>query len=188
MTLDYLPIQTESGQILSQTVGIVGHLLGVARDVEQLAARFRECAAALANGDHVRKLHSVEEVDCGELLGGEDRLQHIVTSLDRGIRRSFPAACQASDFFGHQLRRDPSSKRQRGHARDRGVEVSEVAGPMSFAAGRETKKSLASFFVERDARAATLSEAVQFVGHVWFDVFGTITQRRKLERPEIDPR
>ena len=101
MMLDHLPIQTKSGQILSQPVGIVGHLLRVPRDVEQLAARFRERATTLAIGDHVRKLHPVEEVDRGELLGGEDRLQHIVTSLDRGIRRSFLAACQASDFLGH---------------------------------------------------------------------------------------
>ena len=49
VVLDPLPIQTESCQILSQAVGIVRDLLGLARGVEQFTSGFRECAAALAN-------------------------------------------------------------------------------------------------------------------------------------------
>ena len=187
MALESLPIQTESRQILSQAIGVVGDLLRLARGVEQLAAGFRERAAALANGDHLGKLQTVKEVNRRELFGREDRSQHIVAILDGGISRSPPTASQASDFLGDQFFCDAAALSQRGHARDRGVEVAEVAGPMSFAAGCEAEESLAGFFVECDARAAALSELVQLVTHVRLDVFRTVTQRRQFKRPKIDP-
>jgi hypothetical protein len=57
-----LPFQTESRQVLSQAVSVVGDLLGLTRDIEQFTASLRKRATALANRDHFRELNSIEEV------------------------------------------------------------------------------------------------------------------------------
>src|SRR5712691_10512876 len=74
--------------------------------MEQLAACLGESTVALAIGNHLGKLQSVEEVNRGKLFGGEDRPQQVLAGLGGGIRRSRPAVSSASDSLRYQFRGD----------------------------------------------------------------------------------
>ena len=133
---------------------------------EEFAAGFGEGFGALADGDDVGELDSVEGVDRGELGGAED-LCEIGGFGAVLLTGAVPAFAEAGDLLGDLFAADAAARGEGGHAGDGGVEVAKIAEPMSVGRLGELEEFFASFLVERGLAAFLFGEAAEFVVEVW---------------------
>ena len=97
---DFRPCETKAGEVLPQPVSVVGLAFGGARGSEQSAARRGKRFRRAADAHDFGQLHTIEQIEIGELFGGEVFAEYV----RRRDRDPSPRGCQASGLFVHVVK------------------------------------------------------------------------------------
>src|SRR5262249_52035520 len=103
-------------------------------------------------------------------------------------RRVRPSRAKVGNLRLDLVDGDPAGRGQRAESRDDRIQIPEVAWPTSVRAGGKGQELFPRFLAERDRRARTPPELVEFVVEVRLDVLAAVDERRQAERPQIDAR
>ena len=125
LAANFRPSEAKTGEVLSQAVGVVRLAFGGAGGGEQRATDGGEGFRRAADTHDFGQLHAVEQIELGELFGGEQFAENI----RRRDGTASPRGCQSSGLFVHVVECDATTRGESRPACDGGSEIAKVGGP-----------------------------------------------------------
>ena len=147
-----MEINPKMSEILAESIRVVGALLGLAGDSEQLFPGIRQTAARLADLHDFLKLGQLEIIKPLGIVGAK---QVCKTRL-RFERTCFSGTDQ---LFTNRFEVNATARGQRRHANNHCVEIAEVAAPVRSRVQSVFKETLFSLSVERTCCSPTSSSS-----------------------------
>ena len=147
-----MEINPKMSEILAESVRIVGALLRLAGNSEQLFPGIRQTAARLADLHDFLKLGQLEIIKPLGIVGAKQVCKTRLCFEGAGFSG-------ASQFFANGFEVNATARGQRRHANNHCVEIAEVAAPVRSRVQSVFKETLFSLSVERTCCSPTSSSS-----------------------------
>ena len=176
---DRMEIYPEMSEILAESIRVVGALLRLAGNSEQLFPGIRQAAACSADFHDFLKLDQLEIIEPLGIVGSE-QVRKVCLRFD------WTGSSGSGQLFTNCFKVNATTGGQRRHADNHCIEVAEVAAPVRGRVQRVLKETLLRLGIERDMLSAFLRKTGEFVFEIRFDVLATIRKPRQGKVPQVN--